>query len=90
MAASNTSFLHGWRLFVTMAVVLIAVALAAFTLQPDVVEGSRAAIRRMPMPSAASSPSSAAAPARKTRFSTGCRLPSTASAMTAVAATMGP
>lgn len=45
MAVSNTSSLHGWRLFVAIAVVLIAFALAAFTLQPDVVEGSRAAIR---------------------------------------------
>ncbi len=41
MAVSNTSSLHGWRLFVAIAVVLIAFALAAFTLQPDVVEGSR-------------------------------------------------
>ncbi|MBK0024837.1 ferric reductase-like transmembrane domain-containing protein [Stenotrophomonas sp. S48] len=45
MAASTPSSLHGWRLFVAIAVVLIAFAMAAFALQPDVVEGSRAAIR---------------------------------------------
>lgn len=45
MAPSNTSFLHGWRLFVAVAVVLIAFALAAFALYPDAAEGSRAAIR---------------------------------------------
>ena len=45
MAASNISFLHGWRLFVAIAVVLIAFALTAFALYPDAAEGSRAAIR---------------------------------------------
>ncbi|MEE9876222.1 MAG: hypothetical protein PBU97_05865 [Stenotrophomonas maltophilia] len=45
MAPSNTSFLHGWRLFVAVAVVLIAFALAAFAPYPDAAEGSRAAIR---------------------------------------------
>ncbi|WP_075675086.1 ferric reductase-like transmembrane domain-containing protein [Stenotrophomonas sp. TD3] len=45
MAPSNTSFLHGWRLFLAIAVILIAFALAAFALHADVAEGSRAAIR---------------------------------------------
>ncbi|CAM4204151.1 ferric reductase-like transmembrane domain-containing protein [Stenotrophomonas indicatrix] len=45
MAVSNTSLLHGWRLFMAIAAVLIAFALAAFALQPDLAEGSRAAIR---------------------------------------------
>ncbi|HGM6067076.1 TPA: ferric reductase-like transmembrane domain-containing protein [Stenotrophomonas maltophilia] len=45
MAVSNTSLLHGWRLFVGIAVVLIAFALGAFALHADPAEGSRAAIR---------------------------------------------
>ena len=45
MAVSNPPLLYGWRLFVAIAVVLIAFALAAFALYPDAAEGSRAAIR---------------------------------------------
>ncbi len=45
MAVSNPPLLHGWRLFVAIAAVLIAFALGAFVLHADVAEGSRAAIR---------------------------------------------
>lgn len=42
---TQRSSLHGWRLFLLLAVTLVALALAAFATVPDAAEATRAAIR---------------------------------------------
>ncbi|WMJ68254.1 hypothetical protein [Stenotrophomonas sp. 24(2023)] len=45
MTSSRTAFLHGWRLFLAIAVVVLACAAAAFAIGSDAADGSRTAIR---------------------------------------------